>query len=59
MNIARSVAERIGYDPGKTYFPPILFAPSDPSGMIGNTTAAHPGRFAIAAARSSVRRSFR
>ena len=43
MNTARSVAERIGYDPGKAYFPPNLFAPSDPSGIIGNTTAAQPG----------------
>jgi hypothetical protein len=59
MKTARNVAVRIAYDPGKTYFPPILFAPSDPKGIIGNTTAAQPGRFAIAAARSSVRRSFR
>jgi hypothetical protein len=34
MKTARSVALRIGYAPGKPYFPPIRFAPSDPRGLL-------------------------
>ena len=48
--MARSVSGRTAYVPGNGNLPPMALAPFEPSGMAGKTTAAQPGRRAMAAA---------